>query len=217
MGGGVACALLYSSPMIVTIYSYVKYKKPIKTEIVLAIVLCFAGSVISAREDKGTNITGLIWGLLSAVFNALVTIIGAKLSKTNKITAGFYGFLSASVVGLVFVRSNVITKLYSLQVNLWFIILAVGCTIIPYILYINALKQGEEDKASLLCASEPITANLIEIIIFKKVSITGIIGLICLIFGVLIINIGNKKGEDYFDKQIQQRSNRTSTEFQHGT
>lgn len=217
LGGGVACVLLYSSPIFVIIYSKLAYKTPLTVKSVLAVTLCLLGSVISARGGAKFSFKGILWGVGSAFFNSLVSIVGAKASKFNGgITATFYGFISSCLIGLVFIRCGTLVRLYNVKTSVLFIILSGVLTVIPYILYISALKSGQEAKASLLCVSEPITANLIDILLYKKISFFSILGLSLLIIGITIICIKNKtnKGEK-IDKQIKQRSFRPSAQFLH--
>jgi len=192
LGSAFASVLLYTSPIMVMVYCAIKNKTPITAQTIISVLCCFLGCVLFGKGKIGFNIKGLVFGLLSAVFNSAVSIVGAKIKNQNKITINFYSFLSASVVGLVFLRANTFTKLYNLKASLLFLLLCVFCTIIPYILYISALKQGQESVASLLCISEPITANIIQIIIEKQISITSILGLVFLILGVILISIKTK-------------------------
>lgn len=217
LGGGVACVLLYSSPIFVVIYCKIAYNKRITKKTYMAMIFCLLGSILSANSKITINFKGLIYGLLSAFFNSLVSIVGARANKVNgAITATTYGFMSSSVVGLIYIRLNTFTRLYNVKVNYLFLLLSVGCTIIPYLLYFSAIKTGQEGKASLLCVSEPITANLIEIFINKKINIFSIIGLILLIVGIFFIyeKNTNYKGEK-IDKQNKQRSFRNFAKFYH--
>lgn len=200
LGSAFASVLLYTSPIMVMVYCAIKNKTPITKQMIFSVLCCFIGCVLFSKGKMGFNLKGVVFGVLSAVFNSAVSIVGAKIKNQSQITTNFYSFLTASVVGIVFLRADTFTKLYNLKVSLLFLLLCVFCTIIPYILYISALKQGQEGIASLLCISEPITANLMQIIIEKQISITSVLGLIFLIIGVILISI-KSKDKSQFDKK----------------
>lgn len=210
IGSGVASILLYTSPIMVMVYCSVKGKTKITAKMLLAVAFCVLGCCLSGGNKYSFNIKGLVFGLFSAIFNSLVSIVGAKIKSHNKTTINFYSFLSSSIVGLVFIRASAFTKLYNIKASVLFLALCMFCTVIPYILYIGALKKGQEDIASMLCISEPITANLIQIIIDKKISVITILGLIFLIIGVILVSVNNKKGGNLVDEQAKQRSFRTT-------
>ncbi len=205
-GGGIACVLLFTSPIVVVGATVLFYKKKPSKITLLGIVLCLLGLMLAGNVfSEGLSAKGFSFGILSAITNALVTVVGAKAVKgANSLTVNFYGFVFSAVLGLIFIKPstiNIITgnvKLLSIL-----IVLALLCTVLPYTLYISALKKYSEEKASLLCSSEPIVANVLECIIFaQKPTLSLVIGLAGIIASVWLVGIKNKNEGEKIDKQI---------------
>ncbi len=191
LGGAFACSLLYTAPIFLSIYNCIKNKEPLSVNLIVSIILVLLGCGLSGKSGVTFSFKGVVFGILSALFNSFASIFGAKVKKENKIGANFYAFLSASIVGLIFLRANVFANLIDFKVSILFLLLSTACTILPYILYVGAIKQGQEARASLFCASEPITANLIDIILYKRINVFSVFSITCLILGVVVLSLNN--------------------------
>lgn len=220
-GAGIACVLLYSSPVIVLCLGSFLYKtKPSKVTI-LAIITTIIGLVCASNIFGGkSSVIGFVFGLISALTNAMVTLVGAK--GENPLSTNFYSFSFSAILGSVFLKPTTYFVLINGKNLLSVIILAVGCTVIPYTLYISGLKSCPTDKASVLCSLEPIVANIIECLIYsKKPTISLLIGLSSIVIAVWLVGINNrdeqsKKEGKYVDKQIVQRSSNRTWQFNDG-
>lgn len=221
-GAGIACVLLYCSPVVVVCVGLVLYKNRPSKITVLAIIttiigLICAGNVFGEKSSK----LGFLFGIFSAILNALVTLVGAK--GENPLNLNFYGFVFSALLGTLFIKPNTYMVLTRPTPLFNVLFLAILCTVIPYTLYISGLKNCPMDKASVLCSLEPIVANVIECIIyFKKPTISLLIGLSCIVIAVWLIGINNKdekskKEGKYVDKQILQRSSNRTWQFHNRT
>ena len=152
-------------------------------------------------------------------------MVGARgIKKSNPLTLNFYGFLFSAILGIMFLRTEslaIALKPYNL---LTVLALAVLCTVIPYTLYVSALKGCSAEKASLLCSSEPIVASVLDCVIYSRSPTFGLImGLGSIVIAVWLVGIKNssitkvkehkkiktekvKKEGKYVDKQILQGS-----------
>lgn len=220
-GGGVASVLLFTSPIFVVIFLSIYNKKSPSKVTMLGIILCLLGLMLAGNVfTESVNKLGFLFGVCSAITNAVVTLVGAKAVKgQSPLTVNFYGFLFSALLGLIFIKPSAIniitlnTKAISIL-----IILALFCTILPYTLYISALKSYSQEKASLLCSIELIVANLLECIIFaRKITFSLILGIIGIIVAVWLVGISNKKEGKEIDKQILQTSVRRVRKFDYWT
>ncbi len=209
-GGGIACVLLFTSPIVVVVVTALLYKKIPSKVTVLGIALSVLGLMLAGNVfSEKLSVKGFTFGILSAITNAMVTIVGAKAVKgASSLTVNFYGFLFSAILGLIFIKSDTISIIgQNTSIISILITLAGVCTVLPYTLYISALKNYSEQKASLLCSSEPITANIIECIIYaQKPTLSLIIGLVGIIIAVWLVGVKNKKEGEKIDKQILQGS-----------
>ncbi len=225
LGGGVACVLLYTTPVVVVCLVAIAYRKPPSKITVLAIVatllgLMLAGEVFTAKI-KGV---GFVFGLLSALFNAMVTLIGASGAKReNPLTVNFYSFTFSALLGLFFLKPTTFSHLRLAPNFLMVVALSGICTVLPFSLYIKGLKGCRAEKACVLCALEPIVANLIDCIInSKKPTISLVLGLGSILVSVWLLGIKNKdekskKEGKQIDEQILQRGPKRTWQFDYGT
>ncbi|GLU99556.1 hypothetical protein Mfun01_22010 [Megamonas funiformis] len=66
----------------------------------------------------------------------------------------------------------------------------------PFLLYTTGLKKLEAGKASILATIEPIVSAIVGLIFFQEVfDLTKILGMICIISAILILNLNLVKAK----------------------
>ena len=89
-----------------------------------------------------------------------------------------------------------VDELLSLQAIIAIIGLAIFCTVMPFLLYTTGLKKLEAGKASILATIEPIVSAIVGLIFFQEVfDLTKILGMICIISAILILNLNLVKAK----------------------
>lgn len=85
-----------------------------------------------------------------------------------------------------------VNELLNLQAIIATIGLAIFCTVMPFLLYTTGLKKLEAGKASILA----IVSAIVGLIFFQEVfDLTKILGMICIISAILILNLNLVKAK----------------------
>ena len=194
----VACILMYTSPIWVTVISIPLFKEKLNTHKVISLILCFGGAVMTCLSSSLVlTQKGLIFGLLSGVGYALYSIFGKfATGKYHTLTIIFYTFLFATIGVLPFSNAKGIIILFEKPVN---ILLSVGvsvfCTILPYLFYTYGLSKIPVPKAAVISILEPIVATLVGLFFYSEIpSLIGYLGIVTVVFGLIYL----EKGADLF-------------------
>jgi drug/metabolite transporter (DMT)-like permease len=118
--------------------------------------------------------TGIVIGLLSALFTVIVSVLNKKIVDKYKpehitlyqLTGGFLGLTILLPVFSLFFKVS-----FSLPASLdwlWFIILSWVCTIFTFFLYIRALKKVSAFTVNLALTLEPVYGIILAFIIYKE-------------------------------------------------
>ncbi len=192
----VACILMYTSPIWVTLMSAVLFKERLTFKSVSALIICFGGSALVCLSSslKLTGI-GLVYGLLSGFGYALYSIFGKfAAEKYNTLTITFYTFLFATVGALPICNVKALAPLvFTVKGSLLSVAIAVACTILPYLLYTYGLSKTTAGKASILSITEPCVAAVVGMIAFSELlGIQGFLGILAVIFGLVLLESRKK-------------------------
>ena len=158
--------------------------------------LCFITGVFSQE----VNLSGkaILLGLGAGFGYALYSIFSKMIiDKYEAVTIITYTFIVATIGSIPL--SGVIyhvDELLSLQAIIAIIGLAIFCTVMPFLLYTTGLKKLEAGKASILATIEPIVSAIVGLIFFQEVfDLTKILGMICIISAILILNLNLVKAK----------------------
>jgi drug/metabolite transporter (DMT)-like permease len=192
----VACILMYTSPIWVTLMSALLFKEKLTFKSVGALIICFGGSALVCLSSslKLTNI-GLVYGLLSGFGYALYSIFGKYAAeKYNTLTITFYTFLFAAFGALPICNVKTLAPLvFTVKGSLLSVAIAVTCTILPYLLYTYGLSNTTAGKASILSITEPCIAAVVGMIAFSEMfGIQGVIGILAVIGGLVLLESRKK-------------------------
>lgn len=194
----VATALLYTAPAFVTIISFFLFKEPLTSLKLFSLSVTVLGTCLvvglNPLDLQTLQAASILFGLGSGLGYALYSIFSKfVLKKYTSLTITAYTFFIAAITLLPFFPYE---EKYHLLLEPEIVVYAIGLGFLPtafaYIIYTYGLEKTEASKASILSTVEPVVATMIGIVIFQE-PFSGIqmIGMACIIGGVICIQIGN--------------------------
>lgn len=143
--------------------------KIIKYELILGIGVIIGVVVLMGVETDHT--VGFIWGILSAFFAAMFTVLNAKMVKSMDSTViSFYemigGFLGISVYN--FFNGDLSLQMISLESHdiLNLMILSIFCTAIPFVVSVWIMKKLSPYTVSISVNMEPVYTIILAVILY---------------------------------------------------
>lgn len=196
-GVTVAISIYHLAPVIVMVLGAFIYKERLTFIPVLAIITCFIGTLAITEINHVASIhdflsKGLIFGLLSALFYALLTLMGKgfKYSSSYAITTIQVAF--GAILLLPFVNFSHFEHLTTLN---WTYILITGFvhTGIVFYLFFDSIRHLSTQLIAFLVFLDPLVAILMDIFITGFMpSLEQWLGII-LIFGGMAMTLMPKK------------------------
>lgn len=192
----IAAVLLYTSPVFVTLFSIPIFKEKLNRKkaaaMVLSVIGCALVSGVVSNSASHLSGKGLFLGICAAIGYAFYGILARILvKKYHALTILFYTFLFAGMGG-VFVGDvkGILLKVADRPISLLVIIMvALFCSVLPYILYTNALKYMEASKVSIIASIEPVVATILGIFLYHEVmTLFSVIGIACVLFAIGLLN-----------------------------
>ena len=190
-----AVVLLYTSPVFVVLFSALLFKEKITANKIIALVLAFAGCVLTAGLLGGVSVKPFIilTGIASGLFYALYSIFGKfALKKYSTYTVTVYTFIFG-LIGDLFIAKPVETAgiiIGNPQVLFWCFGIGIISTVLPYFFYTKGLENLESGKAAILVAVEPLVGAVIGMAFLNEsCSLTKITGIILIIVSIILLNI----------------------------
>ncbi|MGE5628270.1 MAG: DMT family transporter [Solirubrobacterales bacterium] len=190
--------LLYTYPVMVMIYTWIFEKQILNIRKFIAIIIAFIGCLLALDIIGGNfiySLTGIIFGLLSAVFYSFMNIYSEKrLMNVGSFAINAYSTLF-SLIALIFYRLPDIITTRSISSNslMYIVILAVFCEILPLTLLYAAIKHIGSLKVSLIGNLEIPTAIFSAFIFLnEKISMVQLAGSVMIIYSVFLIRQKNQ-------------------------
>lgn len=192
---GMTTVIFYTFPAVVAVINVVVFKERFSAAIAIALILAFAGLVLVSGMVAGgivLDALGIAYGIISCVCFAIYTVLIQRLGRdesplTSTFTIALIG-LAASCV--VFAPS--VPTLLGLDANQVALACGMGLlsTILPVVIYIEAIKRIGGTKAALISISEtPFTLALAFIILGEVLTTQQTIGSILIIASVAVVSI----------------------------
>lgn len=192
-GVTVAISIYHLAPVIVMVLGAFIYKERLTLLPVLAIIACFIGTLAIAEVNRTGSLSeffskGLIFGVLSALFYALMTLVGKGFK-----TASSYAITTIQVAfGVLLLLPFVDLSLFEgLSTMNWVYILITGFvhTGIVFYLFFDSIRYLSTQLIAILVFLDPLVAILMDIGITGFMpSIEQWIGII-LIFGGMALTL----------------------------
>lgn len=193
MNISVAISIYNLAPIFVLLLGSLFLKEKITLPAILAIVICFLGSLLIIGLENLNSVealmnSGFIWAMLSAICYALTMFIGRGITHLSSYALTFM----QTAVGVVMLFPMVDFSLFhGLTTSNWLYILGTGFihTGIVYLLFFNSIRNLQTVIVSALVFVDPLVAILLDMLILDfRPSIIQILG-ICLIFGGIIYTL----------------------------
>ena len=193
----------YMAPIFVILVSPFIFKerltiKKIGCVLVSLIGMIFVFGVLNTGFSGIQETTGILFGLIAALFYASVVIINKKIINIDAIDRTVMQLSTAAVILLPY---NFITGQFtdvSLTLNVFIILLFVGIvhTGIAYALYFGSIKDLKAQTAALFSYIDPIVAIwLSALVLHENVGISEIIGAVLVLGATIISELTDMKGE----------------------
>ena len=142
--------------------------------VVLAVVGC--ALVVGIVNPAGLQVSpiGLAWGLSTAFFFSLYTVMGAQVKERfSAFTLLFYGLSVSTVLWLVVAGpSAVFTPIFSAETTLPLLGIGIFTTLLPFAAFLMAVRYIPAVNAGITAMAEPILAVIGGALIFGDL-ITG--------------------------------------------
>lgn len=172
--------LLCLTPAVVMIFSAVIFKKKVTVRKLLCMVMIIAGCVlVSGVLENGRtevwSLSGIIFGILSAVFYAFYSIFSKLAAQRgySGLTIAFYSILFVAIVTFPFadwIRIFEYTAAFPVKSSAVLLAHCICTSILPYGLYTVSLKYAEAGKAAMLSTGgEPVAAMIFGLVFFKEI------------------------------------------------
>lgn len=194
---GLERLILFIYPTMVVIISSILFKRPIKRNQVLALVLTYAGILFAVVHDLNAHQNNVLIGgtliFFSAVTYAMYLVGSEKLIPllgTVRFTA-YAMIVSTVAVVLHYIFSNDISVVFHLdtEVYLFALFMAVFSTVIPSFFISEGIRMIGSGSASIIGSIGPVsTIILAYIFLGEEISIYQILGTVLVLVGVLIVS-----------------------------
>lgn len=194
MNAGIASMLLFTHPVLVSLYFMVTRTKKITLTSNLALAAALLGSMmvidIFNIDVAKTPLSGLFFGILSSVVYAFYNVYAdLKLKNLEPLVITFYTTLTTIAVTLIlhpdfFKFEFIMTS----ELLLYICELAVVSGILPLIFLYKGIKLVGADKASIAATSElPITIVMSFFILGERMDTVQLSGIVLIICSIIIL------------------------------
>jgi len=154
----------YFAPVIVVLLSPFVLKEKMTLVKIFSIFLSMTGLFIMmyySPENVGrgsNNLLGILFGLLAAVFYALVVVLTKKMKDIESFEITCIEIFVAALVLLPFVLYHPQLHIKNIQTGIIVCILGLIHTGLAYILYFKGIRQVKAQNAALLSYIDPLSA-----------------------------------------------------------
>lgn len=191
-----AVVLMYSSPVLVTLFSVTFFDERMTRRKLLSVVLMLAGCCLVSGILGGMtfHIGGILLGLLSAVCYALYNILTKLAMKggCNPMTTTVYNSLFMAAIALCVCRpAGIVQSAMQHPVMLIPLMIALGVVtfVLPYFLYTLSMRTLPAGTASALSIVEPMAATVFGVVLFHEpMSAASIVGVVLILTAVFLLS-----------------------------
>ena len=197
----VATLSYYFAPVLVMVVSPILFKEKLST----LQIICFVGSTIglvlltgiSDLNGNSSNLKGIIFGILAAIFYATVIILNKFIKGVSGVNRTFLQFIASIVILLPYVLLTSGINVLNLEGVSWIYLLIIGIihTGICYCMYFSSVKELKGQEVAIFSYIDPFVAVIVSLVFLNEsMNVYQIIGGI-LILGFCIVNeiVNNKE------------------------
>ena len=204
MNAGITTVLFYLYPAMVAAINLVVFHERLTASVAVALVLSLMGLVLISGILSGElalDLVGLVFALASALAFAIYTVLIQVTGRTEgSFTVTFTLSWTSLIASCVIFAPSVPTMLsltpYQIAIGC---IMALANTILPVVLYIQAVKRIGGTKTSLIGISEtPFSLMFAFLILGEVIAPVEGVGILLVIGGIAAITVGPllQKGKD---------------------
>ena len=199
-GVSVATVQQATMPAVVAVAAWALWREPLTRRKVLAILLAFSGTLLVSGLDvldtMRLTLPALLVGLATPVAYSAYSLFGKPLAgRYHPLTILTYGFGFGTLLLLPFQLLTPQPWPVPGETWMWFAALVGPATILPFALYLSALRRLPASVASLLAMSEiPIAALYAYLLLGERFTGTQLIGAGLVVCGVLLLSWGRLRG-----------------------
>ena len=184
--------------IIVPIFAWFLFKKPIKKRIWLAVALSMLGMALLLLENASGLVIGDILVLVCAFFSAIFIVYNDKYVRLVDIY--LYSIIQLiTITGLCFIGLLIFQEsydLFSINISFWVILLYMGlCTTTLTVIFQNwGQNYLNPTQTAIIFTLEPVFAALFGFLIGNELlTLQGLVGCSVIFLAILITVIENKK------------------------
>jgi drug/metabolite transporter (DMT)-like permease len=177
---GIALLIQYLAPLLVALWARFVVKRPVRRRLWLALALALTGLTLVVQIWRGTatglNGVGVAASLAAAVaFAAYILLAEHGVTRRDAVSLTAYGFVFGALFfaliqpwwsfpgHLVTQRVSLLGNLSSSHLPVWVLMLwmVVLGAIVPFVLFVGALRHIPATRASILAMLEPVVATAV--------------------------------------------------------
>lgn len=195
----VATILLFTYPIIVSIYSLIFTDKEINKPTILSLITAFIGSFLVLnliKFDQKVSLIGVLFGLLGAVFYAFMNIYSESFLDDAEpfVVTTYVNTFSLLTLLIIYHPFHLIASPPGSETWSVIVILALVAGVLPVVLLYTGIKNIGAVKASIIANFEiPVSAILSYYIYNETLTILQIAGMFLVILSIIILQKNNKK------------------------
>jgi drug/metabolite transporter (DMT)-like permease len=195
-----AAILLATAPIFVILISAPLFKEKITAIKLQALIIAFLGCILTSGISGSGSVfspLGILIGTCAGIGNALNSLfIRSALNRGyDSLTVNVYTFLLGSLICLPFTNFAVIANSFAVVGRLICLILLLHClftSLLPYVLFAFGMKYMDTGKTAILASSEPVTAAIFGIFLYKEIpGVLSVLGIIVVLFALVLLNLPN--------------------------
>jgi drug/metabolite transporter (DMT)-like permease len=197
---GMAILLQYLAPLWILLFERLWLKLPLTraklVALTLALVGCAMVSVQTGAPRHRGNV-GILLGLAAGVCLAFYTLMTQHALKSHRaLTVLFYSFLFSALFWSASPRSwQPLSQIEAFKAWMILYVVVLG-TILPFLLFIHAVKHLSASHTGIISTLEPVVAAVIAWI-FLHETLTGfqLSGGLCVLLAIVILQTNRKTGK----------------------
>ena len=194
-----ATVIQYTGPVFIAIYLALRLKKWPKPIEFLAIGMAMLGTflLVTHGDIHTLNITptALVWGIASAIALAVYTLMPVHLlDRYSPIAIIGWSMLIAGIAMSIIHPPHQLEGIWDRDTYLAVLFIIFLGTLIPFYIFLMAIKNIGPQRASLLACAEPLSATLIAVVYFGvNFETMDYLGSLCIIATIFLLTKIKKK------------------------
>ena len=163
----IALVLQYTAPALVVTWVALQVRKLPAREVMVALVITFAGVVLVSGSLGGdvenVNGTGVLFGLASSFLFATYTVLSERAGEVYGVLGALLrGFAAATVMWIAFQATRGWPHELFLGENVGDVLfVGVAGTLLPFILFLWGVQQVQAERAAIAATLEPVLAAIV--------------------------------------------------------